>query len=158
MLREVFTSDLPNLQVGFPSYFRDAHWSGVFQELWPSLKQLLVSDQNFLNAHITRPQVFTLLGRQAVDLWRKVWENKHITVVTGEGSRFDLIPQLFDNVASANRISTTPVNAFSDLDRIVEQLHAAKTDVVLIAFGACRNRIGIPAGEKLGFEPSILAT
>ncbi|MFJ2617812.1 GT-D fold domain-containing glycosyltransferase [Glutamicibacter sp. NPDC087344] len=143
-LREVFTSDLPNLRVGFPQLFRDAHWSGVFQELWPSLNQLIVSDQKFVNAHISRPQVFSLLGRQAVDLWRKVWDNKNVTIVTGEGSRFDLIPQLFDNVASTNQISSTSVNAFTDLGRIVAELRETKTDVVLIALG--------PAGTVLAHQ------
>lgn len=32
-LREVFTSENDNLLIGFPQLFRDAHWSGVYQEL-----------------------------------------------------------------------------------------------------------------------------
>lgn len=134
-LREVFVSDRQDLLVGFPQLFRDAHWSGVYQELWPTLKELVVPSQRFVNAHLTRPQAFTILGEQAVQLWRQVWEGKKVAIITGEDSRFELIPELFDNMASHQIINSKSVNAYADLDRLVEVAKSSDADLALIALG-----------------------
>lgn len=140
-LRRTFTSTDENLLVGFPQLFRDAHWSGVYQELWDELRQLLTEDQRFVNAHITRPQTFSLLGQQAVDLWRSIWDGKKVSIVTGEGSRFELVPALFDNLAGSEFIYSQATNAYSDLERLHQLSLEADSDLVLIALG--------PAGSVL---------
>ncbi|MGQ3385014.1 GT-D fold domain-containing glycosyltransferase [Glutamicibacter sp. TV12E] len=134
-LRNVFTSNDANLAVGFPQLFRDAHWSGVYQELWPRLVQLTASDRAYACAHVTRPQAFSTLGQRAVDLWRQVWDGKKVAIVTGEGSRFELIPELFDNLASHEFIYSKPVGAYDDLDRVQALVADSDCELVLIALG-----------------------
>ncbi|MGP9787605.1 GT-D fold domain-containing glycosyltransferase [Glutamicibacter sp. 287] len=134
-LREVFTSENDKLLIGFPQLFRDAHWSGVYQELWPNLKELILSSQSFANAHMTRPQAFSVLGDEAVRLWRKVWEGKKVVFVTGADSRFELIPELFDNLAGHETVLSKSVDAYTDLPRLTETLSDTNADMVLIALG-----------------------
>lgn len=134
-LRNVFTSDGSNVLVGFPQLFRDAHWSGVYQELWPKLSQLTTSERSYACAHITRPQAFSTLGNRAVELWRKVWEGKKVAIVTGEGSRFELIPELFDNLSGHEFIYSMPTGAYDDLERVEALAAKSDCDLVLIALG-----------------------
>lgn len=134
-LRSVFTSKNENLLTGFPQLFRDAHWSGVYQELWPTLRELVISSQSFANAHITRPQAFSLLGDEAVTLWRKVWEGKQVVIVTGEDSRFELIPELFDNLAGHQLVLSKSVDAYAEVSLISDSLSDTDADIVLIALG-----------------------
>lgn len=134
-LRKVFISNDADVLVGFPQLFRDAHWSGVYQELWPRLNQLTTSGRTYACAHITRPQAFSALGERAVELWRQIWEGKKVAIVTGEGSRFDLIPELFDNLASHEFIYSLPVNAYEDIDRVEAVVTDSDCDLALIALG-----------------------
>ncbi|MGO2123862.1 GT-D fold domain-containing glycosyltransferase [Glutamicibacter arilaitensis] len=134
-LRDVFETQSSDLLIGFPFLFRDAHWSNVYAELWPSLKPLISPQQRFINAHITRPRAFETLGQQAVDLWRNVWDQKDAVIVTGEGSRFDLIPELFDNLGRVDFVHSTPMNAFADLERVVAETQKKNPDLVIISLG-----------------------
>lgn len=140
-LKNVFMSQQGNLLVGFPQLFRDAHWSGVYQELWGTLRELTTTTSNFACAHVTRPQAFSVLGDRAVELWRQVWEGKKVSIITGEGSRFDLVPELFDNLAGAEFIYSKPVGAYDDLERIESLVMDSDCDMALIALG--------PAGTVL---------
>lgn len=143
-LKEVFMSKSENLLVGFPLQFRDAHWSFVYAELWDMLRELIHPEQKFVNAHITRPKVFELMGNQAVDLWRKVWDGQEVCVVTGQGSRFDLVDELFDNLKSVDFLYSTPENAYTDVDRLVGEIQHRGTKLVLISLG--------PAGTVLAYQ------
>lgn len=140
-LREVFETQSEDLLIGFPFLFRDAHWSNVYAELWPSLKPLVNPQQKYINAHITRPRVFEVLGQEAVELWRKVWDRKDAVIITGEGSRFDLVPELFDNLKTADFIHSTPKDAFTDLERVVSETLEKNPDLAIISLG--------PAGTVL---------
>ncbi|MFJ5106370.1 MULTISPECIES: GT-D fold domain-containing glycosyltransferase [unclassified Glutamicibacter] len=134
-LRKVFVSRDANVLVGFPQLFRDAHWSGVYQELWPQLSQLTAMDRSYACAHITRPQAFSALGDRAVELWRQVWAGKKVAIVTGEGSRFDLIPELFDNLAGHEFIHSLPIDAYDDIDRVEALVSDSDCDLALVALG-----------------------
>ena len=143
-LKEVFMSKSDDLLVGFPLQFRDAHWSHLYAELWHMLKELIHPEQKFINAHITRPKAFELMGNQAVDLWRQVWDGQDACVVTGEGSRFDLVDELFDNLKSVDFVYSTPNNAYTDVDRLVEEVQQHEAKLVLISLG--------PAGTVLAYK------
>lgn len=43
-----------------------------------------------------------------------------MAVITAEGSRFELLPELFDDVASTTMISSLPVDAYADLYRLTD--------------------------------------
>jgi hypothetical protein len=134
-----------HLLKGFPHVYRDLHWSGVWGEIWRQLKPLLGDGERFGNSHVTRPIFFQVLGSAGVDLWRQVWEGQRITVVTGKGSRFELIDELFDNIADARHVTSEPVGAWDDVPRLVDALTSARSgdrpDLCLIALG--------PAGTVL---------
>jgi hypothetical protein len=142
-LLEIFQGvDEPGLEVGFPQVFRDAHWTGVWSELWPQLRTRLPETGTYLNSHVTRPTAFSLLGDEAVTLWRQVWADKRVVLVTGAGSRFEADPALFSSAASTALVESTATHAYADLDRVVDVVAAQGAyDVALIALG--------PAGTVL---------
>lgn len=136
------TPSASGLLVGFPHVYTDANWSKIWLEIWNQLLPHLAGEGVYGDSHVTRPIAFSSLRDEAVELWRKVWDGKSILVVSGKGSRFDLLPELFDNVLSVSRIDSTPSDAFEDLPRVLEEIKDADADIVLIALG--------PAGTVLG--------
>lgn len=137
-----------HLLKGFPHVYRDLHWSGVWGEIWRQVKPLLGATELYGNSHVTRPIFFQVLGHRGVELWRQVWEGKRITVITGEGSRFELLDELFDNITDARQVASKPVGAWDDVPRLVEVMTTApaseRPDLCLIALG--------PAGTVLAHQ------
>lgn len=127
---------------GTPHMHRDRHWSMIWARVWPEFREIIESASFLGNAHVSRPMFFSVEGEAGVDAWRSVWRRKKVTVITGKSSRFDLIPQLFDNVTSANRIDSLDRHAYSDLPRIMSEVDSAtETELFLVALG--------PAGTVL---------
>lgn len=147
-LREVLTAednDDASLLVGFPQVFRDMHWSGVWADLWPQLRGILPSDVVFGNSQVSRPFFFTHLGDEGVELWRRIWEGLNICIITGAGSRFELVDELFDNVAGVSFIHSLPAQAHSDVANTLHKVRTESTaDLHLIALG--------PAGTVLAAQ------
>ena len=130
---------------GVPHFYRDLHWSTVWSRIWPELKEILAPATELGNAHATRPVYFQAVGRAGVDAWRSVWEGKRVTVITGKTSRFEALPELFDNVVSINRIDSVDKDAYSDVQRLLTEAdNATDTDIFLIALG--------PAGTVLSSQ------
>lgn len=126
----------PDLLVGFPHVYRDVHWSGVWADVWSQLRPLLGEYQSMGNSHVTRPIFFDFTGELGVAAWRRVWGGRHVVIVTGKGSRFELIPDLFDNVADVAWLHSTPRNAFDDLERVtLEAQSLPKGALFLVALG-----------------------
>lgn len=132
----------PTLLKGFPHVYRDVHWSGVWSEMWRQVSALLPEDEVFGNSHVTRPIFFELLGDAGVQMWRDVWHNSSLTVVTGRNSRFELLDTLFDNVESVQFVYSTPTQAWDDVPRLLRELESASSaDLYLVSLG--------PAGTVL---------
>lgn len=145
-LRDALTAPpQDHLLKGFPHVYRDLHWSGVWGEIWRQVKPMLEGTEQFGNSHVTRPIFFQVLGQTGVELWRQVWEGKRITVITGEGSRFELLDALFDNISDARHVASQPVGAWDDVPRLVDLMTSApageRPDLCLVALG--------PAGTVL---------
>jgi hypothetical protein len=124
-LREVLLFDgydPEKLMLGFPYPYRNLHWSGVWLDIWEELRPLLRTDLTYGNSHVSRPIFFQQTGQRGVDMWRDVWADQEICVVTGEESRFSLTPELFDNVKASRYVHSTPVNAYADLPRLMKVL------------------------------------
>lgn len=124
-LRQVLTFegyDPEKLMLGFPYPYRNLHWSGVWLDIWEELRPLLRTDLMWGNSHLSRPIFFQQLGQRGVEMWRNVWADREICVVTGENSRFSLTPELFDNVKATKFVYSTPVDAYSDLPRLMKVL------------------------------------
>lgn len=137
-------SPCPGLMVGFPHVYRDVHWSGVWCDVWGQVEPMVSKFGVMGNSHVTRPIFFQITGQEGVDAWRGVWDGKTVTVVTGEGSRFELIPELFNNLAGSRFVYSAPVDAFSDLSRLRSELMQDDSDIILIALG--------PAGTVLASQ------
>lgn len=125
-----------NLLVGLPNVFADhLHWNVVFHELWWDMKPFVDALPRFGNLHVTRPVAFQAHGHDLVDAWRQVWAGRDALIATGRGSRFDLAPELFDNLKSSRFEYSLPTDAYSDLDRVEEAVLDAPEDLVLISLG-----------------------
>jgi hypothetical protein len=123
-LREVLEFkeyDPERLLLGFPYGYRNLHWSSVWLDIWAELRPLL-PEMTYGNSHVSRPVYFEQLGLRGIELWRRVWADRPVCVVTGESSRFSLTPELFDNVRSVRHVYSTPVDAYADLPRLMTVL------------------------------------
>lgn len=127
--------DPATLLLGFPLPFTGAYWTGVWGSLWPELRLITRDDVRYGNSHVTRPVYFRRLGGRGVDLWRAVWAERSVCVVTGTGSRFDLIPELFGSAASVVLETAPPVDAYAQVDALERRLLAIPVDLVLLALG-----------------------
>ena len=129
------------LLVGFPQTYQDLHWSAVWVDTADETLDLFEGITRVGNAHVTRPIFFEDTGDGGVELWRQVWQGKTIRLITGKGSRFELVPALFDNVASVSTTFSTASHAFEDLNRVMAELAETTEELYLIALG--------PAGTVL---------
>jgi hypothetical protein len=125
------------LLLALPTVYTTRLWMGIWAENWHKLKPILqASSAPWANTHITRPTFFQRHGQEAVDAWRKVWEGKRVCVVAGKGSRFELIPELFDNVATVVRVDSEPTDAYGKLKELTTTLEGVSdVDLFLIALG-----------------------
>lgn len=147
-LQDVLTAEdnrAASLLVGFPQIFRDMHWSGVWADLWPQLSGMLPPSVVFGNSQVSRPFFFSHLGDEGVELWRRIWEGLNVCIITGSGSRFELIDELFDNIAGVSFIHSLPSQAHSDIPNLLRKVQTESTaDLHLIALG--------PAGTVLAAQ------
>jgi hypothetical protein len=134
----------PGLLIGMPYVFVDLHWTTVYHEVWDQIEPLVDATPRFGITHVSRPIMFQALGQEAVEGWKSLWAGRSVVIVTGQGSRFDLEPALFDCVASNRFEYSMPRDAFADIDRLVDKLVAANDDLVLISLG--------PAGTVLAHK------
>ena len=80
--------DADSLLLGLPDLSKGPYWSDVWANAWPDLRLITRIDITYGKHHVTRPRFFSRLGKRGVDLWRQVWVDKSVCVVTGAGSRF----------------------------------------------------------------------
>lgn len=131
----------PNLLVGLPNIFADLHWTTVFHEVWDQMKPVIEGLPRFGNGHVSRPVMFQAHGAAAVEAWRNVWDGKEALIITGKGSRFDLVPALYSNLKDHRYEYSAPRDAYDDLDRVEELALGAQEKLVIISLG--------PAGSIL---------
>ena len=145
-LKEVLKKPVNNLLIGMPYPFRGLYYSGVYSSIWSDLKSVLLvgQHQHFGLSHVTRPIFFQWLGSKGVELFRSIWEGLNVTIVTGKGSRFDLIPELFDNINDSKFVYGSPIHAFDGLDNLIGDLEDDTSDLILLSLGG--------AGTILAYE------
>ena len=124
--------------VALPNLFRgNLHWLGIWMAVWQTIKPLIDPGARYGNAHVSRPVCFEALGAGAVTRWRALWQGRDVVIVTGRGSRFDLVPALFDNAARTDFVYSLPQHAHADSDRLLEQIlgGAGPRTLVLLSLG-----------------------
>lgn len=134
-LLTVLTEPQDGLLVGLPQLFRDAHWSGVWSELWTDVRSHIDMSTRYGNAHVTRPTFFKRFGTDAAKMWSAVWSDKSVAVIAGEGSRFIPVPELFSSARSITTIEAPARDAFDNIDEITSRALATSADIFLIALG-----------------------
>jgi hypothetical protein len=137
-LRALFTDEKYREKVllGFPYVYRGQYWAGVWADLWPEFKGLASQIPQYGITHVSRPVFFETTGDAGVQAWRRLWDGKTACIITGKNSRFDLVPQLFDNLKDVRFIRSLPTNAFVDLPRVRAEIRKAPdADIYLLALG-----------------------
>lgn len=137
MLRD-YDRNADELILALPTLFTSRLWMGIWAENWHLLRPILTASKHrWGNTHVSRPVFFQRHGNDAVDAWRKVWDGRRVCVVAGRGSRFELIPELFDNALDIRRIDSEPIHAYSRIEELKSVLAPLKSDVdvYLIALG-----------------------
>ena len=137
-LRSIWTMqnlDADSLLLGFPDLSKGPYWSDVWTNAWPDLRLISRTDITYGNTHVTRPRFFSRLGQRGVDLWRQVWADKSVCVVTGTGSRFVPIAELFDSAASVSREDAPSIDAYAHVDALEQRLLAVPADIHLLSLG-----------------------
>jgi hypothetical protein len=133
------------LLIGMPYVYLDnRHWATVYTKYWRQVEPMLEPIRRLANSQISRPTIFAVHGQEAVEAWRGVWQDLDITIVTGKGSRFDMLPDLFDNIKSHRFEYSLPIDAYSDIPRLIETLRNDTSELILISLG--------PAGTILASE------
>lgn len=147
-LLDVAENPVDGLLVGFPPAFENEQWASMWSRLFEKTVPKFKGHDRFANTAVSRPPCFNELGAEAVELWQKVWDKRSVTVITGRGSRFDCRSELFDNASSVKLLSTEPMNAFTNLDEIKDQISRnGKDDIYLISLG--------PAATVLAYDLHI---
>lgn len=100
---------------------------------------LLNPQKKYGSTYISRPDSFVFEEGQLEryrSLLRKIWENRDVLIITGQGSRFDLIPKLFDNIRSCEYIYGLSEHAFREYDKLLAEIKLhAKDKLVLLSLG-----------------------
>jgi hypothetical protein len=135
-LRAVMANDLGDrMLVGLPHLFNNPFWSNIWANYYPQLRPMFSTATSYACAHVTRPVYFQIWRGEAVTSWRKVWDGMKAVVVTGQEAKFDLVPELFDNLDGAEFVRGPNSNAYTELDRLEQGATAVEADVVLISLG-----------------------
>lgn len=143
-LRSVIEEPREGVLVGMPNIFTDLFWTNAWAEVWSTVLPLIGAHERFGNSHVSRPLVFQVFGEEGAEVWQSLWRGRNVLVVTGQGSRFDLIDPLFGSVASVDRLDSRPEGAFADVPELVERVLGHPADLVLVSLG--------PAGTVLAAE------
>lgn len=134
-LENVLNSPVDGLLLGMPSIFNDMHWRSVWADIWPSVRPFFTGDSLYGNSHVGRPVFFQHHGVEGAKAWSSLWENRTALVVTGKGSRFELVPALFGKLKSVETLYSMPSDAFVDLERVFNEAVRSTADVILISLG-----------------------
>ncbi|MCC5971769.1 MAG: DUF1792 domain-containing protein [Pararhodobacter sp.] len=124
--------------VTLPPPFRgNLHWLGVWIATWPLLKTLIDPTKQYGNTQVSRPAFFQQEGATGIAQWRRLWQGREVLVVTGRGSRFELLPELFDGADKVEFMHTAPEHAFSDREEILKGIvgRATSDTIVLLSLG-----------------------
>lgn len=133
-LRNVISEPRKNLLVTFPIASNAREAISVTAKFWGILRNIVSEGQVWGSTGVSRPNCFKRHGEMAVEAWTRCWEGRDVTIVTGQGSRFDLIDPLFTGV-KPRYLFGPPVNAFEEIDKIRDAILAEERDLVLLSLG-----------------------
>lgn len=124
--------------VSLPPPFRgDLHWLGCWISSWSLVKPLIDPERRYGHSLVTRPAFFRGQGADGIKQWRRLWLGRKILVVTGRGSRFDLVPELFDSARSVDFLFAASEHAFAERESILQSVveRVGSDTLVLLSLG-----------------------
>lgn len=87
-------------------------------------------------AGVTRYSLNKMGVDKSICLWKNVWKDKKVLFVYGKGSRFFINETLFGNIKSYDLLETKAVNAYSEINSIIEKVKEYnKNTLILLALG-----------------------
>jgi glycosyltransferase family protein len=147
-LEDVIRSDEKNMLICIPgmwgrleklepyAYHFVMHHMYRQRHIWNSL---LSSNRVYGDTNMTRHYLAYKDNSNAGFLFKKIftlWEGKNVVLVEGSGSRLGVGNDMFNNVASLERILCPPENAFASYEKILTEVKKQdKTKLVLISLG-----------------------
>ncbi|WP_336603524.1 GT-D fold domain-containing glycosyltransferase [Rothia nasimurium] len=134
-LEAILSSPADGLMITLPQFARGHVGQKFWSEFGLPLKPLLIENYTYANTHVSRSLLFQQHGEEAVHLWNSIWNGKKVVVITGKGSRFDLVPELFGTAKAIERVDSLPRNAYSDVPNILKNETVLKAELVILSLG-----------------------
>ena len=101
-------------------------WHRYWGTRWKKLKSYFKCDK-YYNAFVSRTPVFTEVN---LDTIRKIWADRDVVFVVGQGSRFVMDSRLFDNIKSHKFIYVQPQNAYDEYDKVLHSCAKCKKNTL----------------------------
>ena len=101
-------------------------WHRYWGTRWKKLKSYFKCDK-YYNAFVSRTPVFTEVN---LDTIRKIWADRDVVFVVGQGSRFVMDSRLFDNIKSYKFIYVQPQNAYDEYDKVLQSCAKCKKNTL----------------------------
>lgn len=151
-LHQVLQDPKENLLIGFPPVFRNEQWSRLWENHFSSTQKAFNHIPALANTAVSRPPCFSEIKGAALTGWKKVWDQKSVTIITGRGSRFQYYEELFGNSTSFEYIYAQPVDAFEQMHSIIKSVESGPaSDVYLISLGPTATVLAYELAER-GFK------
>lgn len=143
-LQDILSVPRDGLLIGLPGVTVDVFWMTWISRYWGVLSSLIPEKNTWGMAAVTRSEAFRRNGSRLVDAWRACWAGRRVLVVTGQGSRFEPVPELFSSASSIDYVHGPAKGAFDCLERIKAEVLTRDPELALIALG--------PAGTVLAAD------
>lgn len=142
-LKNVLHTKINSLLVCLPTFLdsdipkEDTFWTNFWCEHWKMIHPFFNANTIYGKAQISRPECFEIHQTQATDAWKKIWADRDVCFITGQGSRFDTEHSLFDNIISKQTIYSLSENAYNDIDRLYNEVltKISPSSLILCALG-----------------------
>ena len=139
-LEKVLANKDENILIGVPDVFGYCQ-SEYFRRVLISSRDYLYKFMNFerpyCDAFLTRQSKFNseAKGNDYYNTLKRLWQDKDIIIVEGEGSRLGIGNDLFSNAKSIKRILCPIKDAFSKYDEILNACKNSGGDLFITALG-----------------------
>ena len=112
-----------------------SYWENFWLKFWKKLKSIYRKEYTYGCSHISR---VTLFKENDIKDIKKIWDNKKVLFVVGNGSYFVYEKKLFDNVKNAKMMVVAGKSSFDKYDSILEKIMTFdKQYLILLSLGPC---------------------
>lgn len=143
-LKEIFRDNNENILIGVPEIYYDysidlsekskSFILGWFSKWHKIIEKYYNYDRVYYSAHIS--QMYPVYARYDFEShykdFKQIWDNKKITVVTGDRVYNNIEYDVFENASEVSYIYGPTENAFDSYDILKEQVSNVKNDNILI--------------------------